>query len=66
MNPALDNGPLTNGAQNDMVSKFQAFKQGLTGDPKAQVEALLSSGRMSQEQFNRFSQIANQLKGILR
>lgn len=61
MNPALDNG-----AQNNMVSSFQAFKQGLTGDPKAQVEALLSSGRMTQEQFNRLSQMANQLRGILR
>lgn len=65
MNPALDNGQ--NGGNNffNMIGNFQQFKQNFQGDPKQKVEELLSSGKMSQEQFNRFSQMANQLRGIL-
>lgn len=69
MNPALDNNyqqasqPAQNGG--NVLSSFLAFKKNLTGDPEQAVKNLLSSGQMTQEQFNRFSQMANQLKGIL-
>ena len=51
------NNPLGN-AMNTM-SQFQQFKQNFQGDPKQAVMNLLSSGRMSQEQFNQLSQMAH-------
>lgn len=43
------------------VSNFNNFKSNFQGDPKAQVEGLLKSGQMTQEQFQQISQMANQL-----
>lgn len=63
MNPVLDNNPQNNG---NLLERFQQFKNTFQGDPKQMVQNLLSSGQMTQEQFNRFSQMANQLKNILK
>ena len=35
--------------------------QGSIANPKAEVEKLMKSGRMSQQQFNQLSQMANQI-----
>ena len=43
------------------VSNFNTFKSNFQGDPKTQVENLLKSGQMTQEQFQQISQMANQL-----
>ena len=43
----------------DIFQKFNAFRQNFQGDPKQQVQNLLSSGQMSQEQFNNLSNMAN-------
>lgn len=48
-----------------MLQKFMQFKETFAGDPKQQVQQLLSSGQMSQEQFNQLSQVAKQLEGVL-
>lgn len=48
-----------------MIQQFMQFKNSFTGDPKKQVEELLSSGKMSQEQFNQLSQIAKQFEGVI-
>lgn len=45
------NGGMIGNFQN-MVSQFNQFRQNIQGDPKAQVENLLKSGKMSQAQFN--------------
>ena len=49
----------------NMMSQFQQFKQNFMGDPKQQVQQLLNSGRMSQEQFNKLSQMATQMQNML-
>ena len=51
--------------QNDMVSKFNEFKRSFTGNPQEEVQKLLNSGRMSQAEFNRLSQMATQLQNLL-
>lgn len=52
------------GGGNDILSRFNQFKQNFNGDPKAKVQELLNTGQMSQEQFNQLSQMANTfLKG---
>ena len=45
-------------------NQFNQFKQQLgSQNPQAMVQQLLDSGRMSQQQFNQLSQMANQIMG---
>lgn len=63
--PQPSNGGLGNIMQ--LVRQFGEFKRMLSGkDPKQIVEGLLSSGQMSREQFDEFSQMAEGLKDILK
>lgn len=52
--------------QNNMLAQFQQFRNSFKGDPKQQVQELLNSGKMSQEQFNRLSQMANEMQALLK
>lgn len=58
--------PQFNGGFANMMGQFQQFKRTFQGDPKAQVQQLLDSGQMSQEQFNKLSQLATQFQNMLR
>lgn len=49
----------------NMLSQFNQFKQNFQGDPKSQVQQLLSSGQMSQQQFNQLSQAATQFQQLM-
>ena len=46
-----------------LVADAKRLQQTMTGNPKQMVEELVRSGRMSQDQFNQYAQIANQLVG---
>ena len=48
-----------------MIQKFNEFRQNFTGDPKQMVQQLLDSGRMSQQDFNRYSQMAQEFQKFL-
>ena len=50
---------------NDMLSRFRQFQQTFKGDPRQQVEQLLRSGQVSQEQYNRAVQMANQFRNMM-
>lgn len=56
--------PLFNqiGNNSPMLQQFMQFKQMFQGDPKQQVQMLLNSGKMSQEQFNQLAKQATQLQ----
>ena len=56
---------LLNGQQNNMLTQFQKFKQSFKGDPNQTINQMLQSGKVTQEQVNRATQIANQMKGML-
>ena len=56
---------LLNGQQNNMLAQFQRFKQSFNGDPNQTINQMLQSGKVTQEQVNRATQIANQMKGML-
>ena len=60
---ALNGGqqPSNNGFSNFM-NDFQRLQQTVK-NPRQEVERLLQSGAMSQQDFNRFGQIANQMLG---
>ncbi len=50
-----------------MMQQFQKFAKGITPQgAKEQVEQLLQSGQMSQEQFQKLSQMANQMQSFLK
>lgn len=49
----------------EITERLNQFKQSFTGDPKQQVQQLLNSGRMSQSQYNRLSQLATQIQNML-
>jgi len=54
--------PLSN--MQNLLRRFDQFRNTFIGDPKQQVEQLLRTGQMSQEQFNQFQQTARQIEGV--
>nr|DAE04368.1 MAG TPA: hypothetical protein [Siphoviridae sp. ctc6d98] len=65
MNPLF--GMLGGGnQQNALIQKFQQFRQGFQGDPKAEVMRLVQSGRISQQQLDQLQQMARQFQGMLK
>ena len=50
----------------NMIEQFNQFKRNFKGDPKAQVQQMLNSGQITQEQFNRASQMANQMMRFMK
>ena len=48
-----------------MMQRFQQFKQTFQGDPKAEVEKLLQSGKMSQQQLNQLQQMAKMFQNLM-
>lgn len=54
----------TNGFQNFM-QQFHQFRKTFSGDPRQQVQEMLNSGRMSQDQFNQAANMANQIMKMI-
>ena len=51
---------------NNLVQRFQQFKQTFSGDPRQQVQQLLNRGKVSQQQYNNAVQMANQLQRLMK
>ena len=50
----------------NLIQQAQAFKRQFANiNPRAEVERLLNSGEMSQQQFNEYSQIAQQVAQMM-
>ena len=49
-----------------IVNDFNNFKNNFKGDPKAEVEKMMRSGQLSQEQFKQYAQMANELSKYIR
>lgn len=56
-------GPM--GQFQNMMQQFQQFKANFQGDPKAEVEKLLRSGKMSQQQLNQLQQAAQMFQSLI-
>ena len=54
------NGPM------QMIQQFMQFKQNFKGNPKAEVEKMLQSGKISQQQLNQVQQMAGQFQHMLK
>lgn len=64
MNPLYNQ--FNNNNDNDVINRLNQFKAMYNGDPRAEVQSLLNSGRMSQQQFNQLANMANQLRRFIR
>ena len=64
---ALGGGQMTGpiGQFQRMMQQFQQFKANFHGDPKAEVEKLLQSGRLNQQQLNQLQQMAKQFQSLM-
>ena len=51
--------------QQNIVSEFMNFRNNFQGDPKAQIMNMLSSGQVSQAEYNQAVQQANQLYSMM-
>lgn len=49
----------------NIISEFMNFRNNFQGDPKAQVMNMLSSGQVSQAEYNQAVQQANQLYSMM-
>ena len=49
----------------ELIQRFQIFKRDFKGDPRQQVQDLLNSGRMTQEQLDQCTSMAQSLQNIL-
>lgn len=56
-------GPM--GQMQQMMSAFQRFKAEFKGDPQQEVQKLLNSGQMTQQQYNQLQQMANQMAHMM-
>ena len=50
-----------NNPMEQLAQQARDFKRRFSGNPRQEVERLLQSGAMSQQDFNRYSQIAQQV-----
>lgn len=50
---------------NPVIQRFQQFQQMFRGNPQQQVQQLLNSGRVSQQQYNQAVQMAQQLQRMM-
>ena len=48
-----------------MMQRFQQFRQQFHGDPRQQVQQLLNSGKVTQQQYNNAVQMAQQLQRMM-
>lgn len=59
----------TMGRQNNpleqLAQQARDFRKQFSGNPRQEVERLLQTGAMSQQQFNQYSQIAQQVAHML-
>ena len=48
-----------------LMQRFQQFQQMFKGDPRQQVQQLLNSGKVSQQQYNQAVQMAHQFQRMM-
>lgn len=49
----------------NIIQRFQQFQRMFTGDPRQQVQQLLDSGKVSQQQYQQAVQMAQQIQRMM-
>lgn len=65
-NPLLSNSGVVNKRQKSIIEQFRDFRSSFKGDPQARINELLSSGKITKEQLNQATEIANMIKGMIK
>lgn len=50
---------------NNIVDRFNRFKQNFKGNPREQIQSMLNSGKITQAQYDEAVRKANQIKSLL-
>lgn len=67
-NSILNSSPAFNGSVNSFLShlnEFNNFKNNFSGNPQTEAQKLLQSGKMSQQQFQQYAQLANLIRPLI-
>ena len=56
-------GPM--GQMQQFMSEFQQFKANFKGNPQQEVQKLLNSGQLTQQQYNQLQQAASQIARMM-
>lgn len=59
-------GNMATPPMNGLLGQLEAFKRNFRGDPRQQIQEMLNSGRVSQEQYNKAVQMANYMMQIFK
>lgn len=62
----LGGGMLQGNGPMQMIQQFMQFKQNFKGNPKEEVQKMLQSGKISQQQLNQVQQMAGQFQHMLK
>lgn len=65
MNPLYQQMNKNNGL-NGFMSRLNQLKQTFKGDPNQKIQELLNTGKVSQAQYNRAVQTANQIQRMMK
>lgn len=49
----------------EFMSKLNQFKQAYTGNPQQQIQQMLNSGKVTQQQYNNAVQMANNIMRMM-
>ena len=58
------NGASQGQPNTDLISRINQFKAAFRGNPKQQIDQLLQSGQVSQQQLEQAMQMAKQVQGL--
>lgn len=65
-NPLLSLSGVVNKRQKSIVEQFRDFRNSFKGDPQTRINELLASGKITQEQLNQATEMANMIKGMMK
>jgi hypothetical protein len=49
----------------EFMTRFNQFKQNFNGNPQAQIQQMLNSGKITQQQYNNAVQMANNIMRMI-
>lgn len=58
--------PLYTQQNNGIMSRLNQFRNALQGNPQAQIQQMLNSGRITQEQYNQAYKMAQELQKMIK
>lgn len=64
-NPLYNMMGNANNLPNNLLTKFNQFRQNFKGDPRQQIQELLNSGKVSQQQYDKAVRMAQQFQRML-